>query len=138
MRPRQLLASLLAGVLLLVAMAPAAAVFEDFQFDTPEQQRRFDRLLIELRCLVCQNQALSDSNAPLAADLRQVVYEQITQGADDERIIAYLTERYGSFVLYQPPFTVGTALLWLAPLLALAFGLGMLALMAKAGRREGD
>ena len=136
MKLRRLLYGLLAALLLL-AMAQAPAVFEDFQFDTLEQQRRFDRLLNELRCLVCQNQALSDSNAPLATDLRQIVHEKILAGAGDDQIIAFLTERYGSFVLYQPPFTLGTALLWLAPLLALGFGLGMLALMARAGRGGG-
>ena len=130
---RSLVGALLAFCLLLAAQA-SRAVFEEFSFEVPEQDARFKGLTSKLRCLVCQNQTLSDSNAPLAADLRKVVYEHIVAGESDKQIIDFLIERYGEFVIYEPPFTLGTLLLWLAPLLALAIGFGALAKMAKAGK----
>jgi cytochrome c-type biogenesis protein CcmH len=87
-----------------------------------EQQVLFERLLKQLRCLVCQNQDLADSNAPLAKDLRDEVYHMVLAGKSQEQIIDYLTLRYGDFVLFQPPLKHTTYILWFAPfgLLALA------------------
>jgi cytochrome c-type biogenesis protein CcmH len=88
----------------------------------PVKEARAVRLASELRCLVCQNQTIADSNADLAVDLRRQVREQIAAGRSDTQIIDYMTERYGDFVLYRPPFKASTALLWGGPLLLLVIG----------------
>lgn len=85
----------------------------------PQQDARYREMLTEIRCVVCQNQTLADSNAPLAVDLREQIRGQIEAGATDEEIVSYLTDRYGDFVLYRPPFNAVTALLWLSPLVLL-------------------
>jgi len=94
--------------------APAAA--------DPALEQRVMTLASELRCLVCQNQTIADSNAPLAEDLRNQVREKMRQGSSDSEILAYMVARYGDFVLYRPPFKLTTALLWFGPLLLLAGG----------------
>ena len=76
----------------------------------------------ELRCLVCQNQTIADSNAPLAQDLRGQIRGQVAQGRSDDQIRTYMVERYGDFVLYRPPFKLTTALLWLGPPLLILVG----------------
>lgn len=88
-----------------------------------EQEARYRHLASELRCLVCQNQNIADSNAPLAGDLRDQVKAQILAGKSDAEITQYLTDRYGDFVLYNPPFKSTTALLWLGPLLLVMIAL---------------
>jgi len=94
--------------------APAAA--------DPALEQRVMTLAAELRCLVCQNQTLADSNAPLAEDLRNQVREKMRRGASDSEIVDYMVARYGDFVLYRPPFKLTTVLLWFGPLLLLAAG----------------
>ena len=86
-------------------------------FENQQQQDRFNRLTEELRCLVCQNQNLADSDAPLAHDLRREVHEMLISGQSNEQIKQFLVERYGDFVLYRPPVQKNTYLLWLGPLL---------------------
>ena len=86
------------------------------------ESERFRRLALELRCLVCQNQTLADSNAPLAQDLRNEVVRLIASGRDDPAIKTFLVDRYGEFVLYRPPVSARNALLWLGPFLLLAIG----------------
>lgn len=81
----------------------------------PEQTQRFQDLIEELRCLVCQNQSIAESNAGLATDLRAQVTEQIQAGKTDAEIKAYLQARYGDFVLYNPPLTAKTIVLWVGP-----------------------
>jgi len=88
----------------------------------PALEQRVMALSNELRCLVCQNQTIADSNAPLAEDLRNQVREKMQQGANDSEIIDFMVERYGDFVLYRPPFKATTFLLWFGPLLLLAAG----------------
>lgn len=88
-----------------------------------EQQARYDQTIRELRCLVCQNQSIADSNAPLAEDLRHQVRQQISEGRSDQDIRDYLTARYGEYVLYRPPLSKRTALLWLGPGLLVLAGL---------------
>ncbi len=102
---------------------------------TPEQSARYEGLLDELRCMVCQNQTLAESNAPLAEDLRREVRAQVAQGKSDAEIKRYLTARYGDFVLYRPPFKPRTWLLWLGPagLLLLALFIGWRVLRAPPG-----
>jgi cytochrome c-type biogenesis protein CcmH len=89
---------------------------------TPEEQERLQALGSQLRCLVCQNQTIADSTAGLAADLRDTVREQIRAGKSDQAIKQYMVERYGEFILYDPPFSLGNALLWTAPFLLALVG----------------
>jgi cytochrome c-type biogenesis protein CcmH len=91
----------------------------------------------ELRCLVCQNQTLADSNAPLAVDLRNQVREQLAAGASEQQVIDFMVARYGDFVLYRPPFKASTLALWLGPFALLALG-AFLAWRRVARRRAGD
>lgn len=88
----------------------------------PETEHRLKRLSEELRCLVCQNQTVADSNAALAQDLRNLVLEQMRKGKTDQEIKDFLVERYGDFVLYRPPVKSSTALLWVGPFALLAIG----------------
>ena len=94
--------------------------------EDPVLERRVMALAVELRCLVCQNQTLADSNAELAVDLRNQIREQMKRGASEADIAEFMVARYGDFVLYRPPFKTATALLWLGPLLLLVTGLGAL------------
>lgn len=88
-----------------------------------EDQARYRALIAELRCLVCQNQNIAESTAPLAEDLKTQVSEMIADGRSDDQIIAYLTDRYGDFVLYRPPLKPATLALWLGPILLLLMAL---------------
>ena len=99
----------------LCAMTVVWADDQPFEFADPKLDARFDRLIEELRCLVCQNQSLADSNAELAQDLRGEVFRLLHEGNADDDIIDYLVERYGDFVLYRPPLKSTTWLLWLGP-----------------------
>ncbi|MBR9813062.1 cytochrome c-type biogenesis protein CcmH [bacterium] len=96
----------------LLLAAPLAVAQEGLN---PEQTQRFQNLIEELRCLVCQNQSIAESNAGLATDLRAQVTEQIQAGKTDAEIKAYLQARYGDFVLYNPPLTAKTIVLWVGP-----------------------
>ncbi|MDD5754631.1 MAG: cytochrome c-type biogenesis protein CcmH, partial [Methylococcales bacterium] len=98
------------------------AEIEVYQFTTSELELRYQTLTEELRCLVCQNQNIADSHAELAQDLRRKVYEMLNRGESNSQIIDYMTERYGDFVLYRPPFNARTLILWLAPVLTLLLG----------------
>lgn len=91
--------------------------------DDPELEKRVMALSEELRCLVCQNETLAGSHAELAADLRQQIREQMRAGKTDKEIVAFLTERYGDFVLYRPPVNRRTYLLWFGPFILLGGGL---------------
>ena len=105
--------------------APAAAAKEALpNAEDPEIEQRLVNLAEDLRCLVCQNESLAGSHAELAEDLRREIRTQMKAGKDDREVIAYLTERYGDFVLYRPPFKPVTWLLWLGPVLFLAIGGG--------------
>lgn len=120
---------MLVALLVLVPAAQGA----DIRFENPEQQARYEHLINELRCLVCQNQTIADSNADLALDLRSKVAEQIAAGRSDDEVIAYLTARYGDFVLYRPPVQANTVLLWAGPFLLL--GIGAVVLFVTLRRR---
>ena len=110
------------------------AEIEVYQFTSPELELRYQSLTEELRCLVCQNQNIADSHAELAQDLRRKVYEMLSSGQSNAQIIDYMTERYGEFVLYRPPFNMRTILLWFTPVLALL--IGALGFMSILNRRE--
>ena len=106
-----------------------------YPFQSSTKQQQFNKLLTELRCLVCQNESLADSNADLALDLKKQIYQRVQQGKSNEQITQYLVSRYGEFVLFKPPLEVRTYLLWLAPLLMLIFGgLGLILFIVKRGQ----
>lgn len=94
-----------------------------YPLDTAKQEAQFNHLLRELRCLVCQNQDLADSNAGLAKDLRDEVYQLVKTGKSDKEITEFLTARYGDFILFNPPLKGVTVLLWFGPAFFLIFGL---------------
>ena len=98
-----------------------AAGAEDipFEFEHQHQQQKYKELVDELRCMVCQNQTLADSNAPLAQDLRDEVYKMVIEDKPKQDIINFLVQRYGDFVLYKPPLKSSTLLLWFGPFLLL-------------------
>jgi len=102
----------------------------------PALEERVTALATELRCLVCQNQTLADSNAPLAVDLRNQIRERMREGASERDIIAFMVERYGDFVLYRPPWKATTLLLWLGPILLMLGGLAALYYRLARRRRE--
>lgn len=93
-----------------------------YPLDSAKKEAQFNHLLKDLRCLVCQNQDLADSNAELAKDLRQQVYELVKEGKSDSEINEYLTSRYGDFILFNPPVKAVTLLLWFGPFLFLLLG----------------
>jgi cytochrome c-type biogenesis protein CcmH len=105
----------------LLALLAGIAAAQDAELD-----KRVAGLAHELRCLVCQNQTLADSNAPLAVDLRNQIREQLKAGASERDVIDFMVARYGDFVLYRPPFKPSTLALWLGPFLLLALGAGLL------------
>jgi cytochrome c-type biogenesis protein CcmH len=122
-----LLAALLWSGFVLAKEAPLAS-------DNPALDQRMKNLSSKLRCLVCQNQTLADSNAELAGDLRKEIREKMQSGMSDDEIRRYLVSRYGDFVLYQPPFKATTFLLWVGPFLLL--GVGMTVLFINVRRRQ--
>ena len=117
----------------------AAVAFAQQPVD-PALRDRLKKLEEELRCLVCQNQTLADSSAPLAEDLRREVRELAAQGKNDEQIKEFLVQRYGDFVLYKPPVKETTWLLWFGPfvLLAAGFGTWFLVLRKRKGQAAAD
>ena len=108
--------------LLFLNLPGASAGIEIRHFPSPALEKRYQHLIEELRCLVCQNQSLADSNADLAEDLRDEVYTMLIEGKQDQEIVDFLVNRYGDFVLYRPPVKKTTALLWFGPFAALAIG----------------
>ncbi|MGN6520965.1 MAG: cytochrome c-type biogenesis protein [Dokdonella sp.] len=118
---------------LALAAAAANAAVDPLPFKDRAEEVRFQNLTKQLRCLVCQNESLNDSSAPLAADLRRDVFEQVRAGKSDDEIKAWLTARYSDFVLYDPPLRGGTFLLWFGPLLVL--GAGAAAVVVSVRRR---
>jgi len=114
-------------ILFLVLMSPAALAVvegdkEPLVFESAEQEERYNDLTLELRCLVCQNQNLADSDAPLAQDLRKEIFDMMQAGRSDDEIKTFMVERYGDFVLYRPPMQGNTLALWVLPLVILLVG----------------
>ena len=124
------------GVLLALAASAAAVVYEQREFADAGQLERYKTLIAELRCLVCQNQNIADSDADLASDLRREVHRMIVEGKSDEAIIDFMVTRYGDFVLYRPPLKAKTVLLWGAPFV-LGIG-GVVLLLLQLRRRHAD
>lgn len=117
------------GVLIALALVFGLAAAPDpaDRLPDPAQEARARSLFAEFRCLVCQNESIDDSDAPLASDLRRLVREQVSAGQSDTEIRSYLIERYGEFVLLRPQFTVVNLALWTAPFLIVGAGVFMLA-----------
>jgi len=125
-------------LLVIILLIPSLAAAEEARplADNPQVEARLKTLAVELRCLVCQNQTLADSNAPLAEDLRREVREMITKGMSDREIIDFLVQRYGDFVLYRPPWKATTTLLWLGPFLLLIAGATTLVLALRRRQKK--
>ena len=117
--------------------AHAQSVFEPRDFTSPENEQRYRSLVAELRCLVCQNQNIADSNADLASDLRREVYRMVEDGQSAEEIAGFMVARYGEFVRYRPAIRGETLLLWAGPFVFAAAGLTVLFLHLRRSRREG-
>ncbi len=117
--------SFILSLLLLIPLASMARV-ELHEFDNEQQHQLYKKLSEQLRCLVCQNQNLADSNAELAQDMRQKTYQMVMENKSEDEIIQYWVARYGDFVLYNPPFKYNTLILWLGPfvLFVMAFYFG--------------
>ena len=139
-----LLALLATMCLLATPQAAAQAVrnVQPLEFRDRAEEQRFHELTLELRCVMCQNQSLADSDAPIAHDLRREVFNLMREGRSDAEIKEFLVARYGEFVLYRPPFGGGTLLLWLGPAAVLLAGAVVLVVVvrrrASANRVEAD
>ena len=125
-------------LLVIILLIPSLVAAEEARplADNPQVEARLKTLAVELRCLVCQNQTLADSNAPLAEDLRREVREMIAKDMSDRDIIDFLVQRYGDFVLYRPPWKASTTLLWLGPFLLLIAGATALVLVLRKRQKK--
>ena len=118
-------------IFILLAASGSIAATEPVRFEDPAKTRLYEYLLEEIRCLVCQNQSLADSNAELAQDLRSEIVAMIRAGKNEKDIKAFLVERYGDFVLYRPPLQENTWLLWVGPFVFLLAGIIVVIIMVK-------
>ncbi len=125
----------LVGALLLAFAAAAFGQAEEVAHPDPQVEQRLKNLGEQLRCLVCQNQTIAESNAGLALDLRNQIRAQVAAGRSDDEIRAYMVARYGDFVLYRPPFKATTVLLWMGPFVLLGVGIAVLAWVVLRRRR---
>jgi len=110
-------------ILLVLSFSVSASSIQAYSFDNKEQEKAYQSLIDDLRCLVCQNQNIAESNAELAKDMRRKTYEMVKQGKSEKEISAFMVTRYGDFVLYRPPFEPMTWLLWFGPLIIFIIGL---------------
>jgi cytochrome c-type biogenesis protein CcmH len=122
---------------ILVGAPVAQAVQPDEMLSDPALEARARNLSRELRCMVCQNQSIDDSDAPLARDLRLLVRERLKAGDTDDKVLEFLTARYGQFVLLKPRLSYETALLWFGPAAVLAAGVTALIVLMRRRRRRG-
>jgi len=127
------------GLLALLCLVPLLAIAQAIQplpFRDRAEEVRFQKLSTELRCPMCQNETLADSNAPIAHDLRRQIFEMMQAGKSDAEIKAYLVDRYSDFVLYKPPVEPKTWLLWFGPLVVLALGGFVVAVQVRRRARQ--
>jgi len=132
------LISLLCAVLLLAAQTSGAEPMVTFTFESPEQEASFHKLSNELRCLVCQNQSIADSNAGLAQDLRTEMYQMLRSGKTEGEIVEFMVNRYGDYVMYRPPFKLQTVLLWLGPMIVFFIGVYLSMQFVRAQKKRKD
>jgi cytochrome c-type biogenesis protein CcmH len=123
-------------LLLTLLIAGAGVAQEPLVFEDAAQEARYLVLTREFRCLVCQNQNLADSDAPLAHDLRQEIYEMLQAGSSDDQIRSFLVDRYGDFVLYRPPVKANTMALWALPALLLCAGAVIVLIAVRRQKRQ--
>lgn len=116
-------------------MAPLQAAIEAYEFESAQMEADYKKLIDELRCLVCQNQNLSGSDADLAQDLRRQTYDMLQAGKSPQQVVEFMVERYGDFVLYRPQFKSTTYLLWLGPFLLLLLVLYLLIRRFRAAKK---
>lgn len=107
------------------------SVFAEYEFSTEKQEKDFKQLAAQLRCLVCQNQNIADSNAPLAQDLRREIHTMLNNGDSKQDVIDFMVQRYGEFVLYKPMISLKTLALWFGPVLFFLFGVVVLWRLSK-------
>ena len=123
-------------LMLLILSLPVNAATEVLEFDSAQQEQQYHELIDELRCLVCQNQNLADSNAALAQDLRERTYRMVRSGDSSNEIIDYMVARYGEFIMYRPPLRTSTYLLWFGPLVFLLLAVLTVVLYWRRTRRN--
>lgn len=111
---------------MIFAWPVCASTIEAYPFDDAQQETRYKNLIDELRCLVCQNQNLADSNAELAQDMRRKTYQLVKEGNSEEEVVDYMVQRYGDFVMYRPPVQGNTLVLWIGPFVILLLGVAVL------------
>jgi cytochrome c-type biogenesis protein CcmH len=128
--------AVLTGLFGLMLAFNTQAKVEVLEFDSPEHEARYNKLIAELRCLVCQNQNLADSNAELAVDLRRKTYEMVSKDKTEKEIASFMVQRYGDFVLYRPPLNSNTLLLWTGPFIILLIGVSLLIRTIRRRRAE--
>ncbi len=126
--------SVAAALCLAATLASASSVVDAFDFDDPALEARYRTLIAELRCPKCLNVNIAGSDAPIASDLRRAVRRMLEEGRSDDEILAHLKERYGNFILYDPPLSAATVLLWATPVLLIV--LGLLVLRRIGSRRD--
>jgi cytochrome c-type biogenesis protein CcmH len=127
---------LLLFIILGLTTAAWAAPSDLYSFTSPKQQTQFQRLTRDFRCVVCQNESLAESNAPIAKDLRFQIYQMVEQHKTNQEIIQYFVNRYGDFVLFKPPVSALTFVLWFAPFLMLVVALGRLFWLVKRRKQR--
>ncbi len=125
-------------ILLCLCALPAQGVIEAYEFDSPRMEADYNRLIKELRCLVCQNQNLADSDADLAKDLRRQTHQMLSEGKSAQQVADFMVARYGDFVLYRPQFKASTYLLWLGPFVLLLIVLVLISRRLRAGRKPAE
>lgn len=133
----RLLLSLLAALLLLASQT-ASAIDSEPPFPDAAMQARYQALIHGLRCLVCQDETVADSDADLAADFRRQIHGMVAAGKSDAEIKSYMVERYGNYVLYKPPVQASTWLLWLGPFILLCIGLLTVIVVVRRRARQAD
>ena len=136
MRAALLRGTCLVVALYLLAVSVSYAVIETYQFSSTELEQRYKSLSAELRCPKCQNQNIADSDAPIAQDLRKLLYKQLEAGSSDEEILEYMVSRYGEFVRYRPRFSGATMILWLMPGILLLGALVILLVALRGNKRK--
>ena len=126
----------LGGLFLLLAAGTVYGIDSEPPFADPVLQARYTALTHQLRCLVCQDETIADSNAELAGDFRRQIHNMVAAGKSDADIKAYMVQRYGDFVLYKPPVQANTALLWIGPFVLLACAIGIVVWVVRRRARQ--
>lgn len=122
--------------LVMACLSTAQASIDTYEFSTQAERDRYRVLVEELRCPKCQNQNIADSDAPIAMDMRDEIFNKLEQGESNEQIVEYLVDRYGDFVRYKPPVNSRTLILWYGPAAFLGFGFLMVAVIVIRRRRS--